>query len=332
MSDADRAAWLRDAGWGVCIHWLADLPSQAAPADISADEWNRRVDAFDVAGLAQQLASVGAGWLLFTVGQNSGFYASPNAAYDRLTGIRPSKCSRRDLVADLADALTARGIRLLAYATSGAPGNEPQAIERLDWRWGFAEPWPAFGGRETGERLAEFQIRWEAVLREWSERWGRKVSGWWIDGVYFADAMYRHAAPPNFASFAAALRAGNPETIVAFNPGAFVPVAAQSGEEDYTAGEIDLALPVGQWRDGSRITLDGRVEHAQCHVLTYLGEFWGRGQARFPDEMVAAYTRFVTGRGGAVTWDVPPEPRGGLPEAFLRQLAAIGRARDVKRF
>ena len=53
-----------------------------------------------------------------------------------------------------------------------------------------------------GGRLAEFQRKWEAVIREWSLRWGKSVSGWWIDGCYFADQMYRFDDEPNFASFA----------------------------------------------------------------------------------------------------------------------------------
>ena len=44
-------------------------------------------------------------------------------------------------------------------------------------------------------------------MREWSLRWGDKIGGWWIDGCYFADEMYRHPDAPNFASFTAALKA-----------------------------------------------------------------------------------------------------------------------------
>ncbi len=39
--------------------------------------------------------ATGAKYLLFTIGQNSGHYCTPNAAYDRIAGITPSKCSRR---------------------------------------------------------------------------------------------------------------------------------------------------------------------------------------------------------------------------------------------
>ena len=90
-----RADWLRDARWGVMTHFLAEWMAPAAHK--SVEDWNKLVDGFDVQGLAGQLQSAGAGYYLITIGQNSGFYISPNATYDRLTGIKPSKCSRRDL-------------------------------------------------------------------------------------------------------------------------------------------------------------------------------------------------------------------------------------------
>ena len=48
----------------------------------------------------------------------SGYYLTPNAAYDRLVGTTPSKCSRRDLVADLYEPLHRRGIKLMVYLPS----------------------------------------------------------------------------------------------------------------------------------------------------------------------------------------------------------------------
>lgn len=312
---ADRTAWFARRGWGVFCHYLAE-------PGLDAEAWNARVDRFDADALVRQLDVVGARYFFLTIGQNSGHYAAPNAAYDEFVGIRPSKCSRRDLIADVAAALAARGIPLLVYLPSGAPAADPAAVERLGWEWGFEGGWPhAWGTRRTGKRLAEFQLRWEAVVREWSLRWGNAVKGWWIDGCYFADEMYRHADPPNFESFAAALRAGNPDAIVAFNPGVVVPVVCHSESEDYTAGEIAQALPEcpGPWveRNGHR---------ARYHILSYLGESWGKGTPRFPPELAAGYTRHVTEKGGVITWDVPIGPAGSIPEAFLRQLEFIARA------
>lgn len=299
-SDTD---WFRDARWGVFTHYLGQ-------PTMSAVEWNRQVDAFDVRGLADQLESVGAGYYFMTIGQNSGHYCAPNTTYDKLTGIRPSKCSERDLIADLHDALRPKGIKLLVYLASGAPDKDPVAVKKLEWEFGAWEP-------RSSKRLGEFQVKWEAIIREWSVRWGGKIGGWWIDGCYFADDMYRHPEPPNFQSFAAAMKAGNPASIVAFNPEVLTPVVSTTEWEDYTAGEIANAFPTcpGRWIDG-----------AQFHVLSYLGEVWGGGVPRFPDSFVVGYTRHVNAHEGVVTWDVPITSGGQIPPSFLEQLAAVGKA------
>ncbi len=313
--------WFHDAKWGVFTHYLGAPPSSDGGAELTAEAWNAQVDAFDLDGLVGQLAAIGTPYSRMTIGQNSGHYCSPNATYDEIVGVEPSKCSRRDLMADLAAALEPHGIRLMAYLPSGAPGADPVARKRLKWRWGREGGWQV-GGEPGGGRLVESQRYWEAIVREWSLRWGRGVHGWWIDGCYFADEMYRCADEPNFASFAAALKAGNPDGLVAFNPGVKTPVLCHTEHEDYTAGEIAEALPTcpGRWveRGGRR---------AQYHILSYLGTTWCGGERpRFPDDLAVAYTRYINARGGVVTWDVPIATSGLIPEPFVAQLRAIGAA------
>ena len=315
----DITEWFAESRWGVFCHWLGALPSSGGGAELSAEEWNRQVDAFDAKGLAEQLSAIGAPYFFITIGQDSGHFLAPNATYDRYVAIRPSKCSRRDLVSDLYDCLHPRGIELLVYLPCGAPAADPVAVEHLGWEWGLEGGWPHWGGKRTGKRLAEFQKRWEDVIREWSTRWGTKVRGWWIDGCYFADERYRQSDEPNFRSFAAALKAGNPDALVAFNPGVLTPIICHTEHEDYTAGEIANALPEcpGAWveRNGHK---------ARYHVLSYLGEFWCKGKPRFPDELVVGYTKHVTSKGGVITWDVPILKAGLIPDRFIDQLEAIG--------
>src|SRR4051812_48039888 len=134
----DRAGWMRDARWGVMSHYLADWRARADKEPANVEHWNDLIDHFDVEGLADQLKSVGAGWYLISIGQNSGYFLSPNAAYDTIVGLAPSKLSRRDLVADLAGALGKRGIRLMVYLPSGAPAGDRVAREKLQWENGPA--------------------------------------------------------------------------------------------------------------------------------------------------------------------------------------------------
>ena len=251
------------ARWGVFTHYLFDT---VGPPNATVQQWNAIVDGFDVEGLARQLKACGAGYYCITLGQNSGFFCSPNAVYDKCVGISPSKCSRRDLIADLYPALERQGIKLMVYLPSNAPDRDPIAVKALQWTNG-------------PHRNREFQVMWEDVIREWSKRWGTKVKGWWFDGCYYADAMYRQPDPPGFATFAAAARAGNSQSIVAFNPGVTVPVIHITQHEDYTAGEIQDAIGIvcpGRWVGG-----------AQWHMLSYLGPWWFAGpKPRYSDQQV----------------------------------------------
>jgi len=313
-----RTDWFKNAQWGVFTHYMADTVLKGP--EISVENWNKAVDSFDVERMANTLAGAGAGYYVITLGQNSGYYCSPNAAYDKITGIAPGKCSKRDLVADLSNALQAKGIRLMVYLPSGAPDRDPEAMKALEWQPGKYPRWAyPNGGPEGGDpRLDSFQRKWESVIKEWSLRWGNKVSGWWFDGCYFPEAMYRHDDPPNFESFAAAARAGNPESIVAFNPGVTVPIISLTPFEDYTAGEIN---------EPEKVTCPGRwVNGAQFHMLSYLGQNWAAAPPRFEAAKAVEYTKAIAGQGGVVTWDVPIGAAGTIPEAFVAQLDAIGAA------
>jgi len=303
---AHRAAWLQESRWGVMVHFLPDWIEP--DREWTSEEWNSLVDGIDVPRLARQLESAGAGYFLISLGQNSGFYLAPNPTYDRLAGRQPSRCSTRDLVADLYDALHPLGIRLLVYLPSGAPNKDAEAVRALEWTNG---PHPN----------RQFAAKWEAVVRDWSLRWGTKISGWWFDGAYWPNQMYRSPDPPNFGSLAAAARSGNPDAIVTFNPGIVYRTISVTPHEDYIAGEIDHPE-----RASIRRVHDGRVDGAQLHMLTYLGETWGRGAPRFTDEEAVEWTRRVLDQRGAMTWDVPVGRDGTIAEPFMERLRAVGEA------
>src|SRR3954471_3405089 len=306
-----RASWMRDGKWGVMTHYLADWKAQTDHVPINVDEWNRLIDGFNVEALADQLQQAGASWYQISLGQNSGYYLAPNTTYERITG-EPGKCSRRDLVSDLYEALHKRGIRLAVYLPSGAPNKDEKAVTALHWRNG---PFPN----------REFQTQWEAVIRDWSQRWGTKVSAWWFDGCYFPNSMYRSNTAPNFESFAAAARSGNPDAALAFNPGVVYRILSMTPHEDFTAGEIDKPDLVSVRR-----STDGLMDGVQIQMLSFLGEKWGMGQPRFTADDVIRYSRKIWDTGGAVTWDVPVELDGKLPAAFVSQLTALGKSSGKK--
>ena len=90
---------------------------------------------FDVQSLAGQLHEIGAKYFVFTLGQNSGYFNAPNAAYDKRTGYTPGeRCSTRDLPLDLWRALRAKGIRLMLYLPCQTPNEDARAQKAFGLR------------------------------------------------------------------------------------------------------------------------------------------------------------------------------------------------------
>jgi hypothetical protein len=79
----------------------------------------------------------------------------------------------------------------------------------------------ASGGQGAGTgpfltwNAGEFDGKWEEVIHEWSARYGKDVAGWWFDGGY-RHVHFSGAIAPIYAD---AVKSGNPDAIVAFNPG-----------------------------------------------------------------------------------------------------------------
>src|SRR4030042_968141 len=110
--------WFKEAKFGVFIHYLGEGPT-----------WNERVESFDVERFAEQIRLTRAGYVILTLGQNSGYYCSPNETYEKYAGYKTGeRCSRRDLPMEIAEALAQRGIRLMLYLPSRSPQADQQPL------------------------------------------------------------------------------------------------------------------------------------------------------------------------------------------------------------
>jgi len=267
--------------YGVGFHYLQNWMS--ATKNGGPDEWNAAVRSFDVRRFARDVAATGARWVIFTVGQNSGYYCAPNSVLDHYSGYRPGeRNSTRDLPKAMADALAAKGIKLILYL----PSNAPKLDERIARGFGLTRK--ASDGNWFVDRA--FVAKWSRVIEEWSRRYGTKVAGWWFDGFYGSRDGF---VGGDARTYAEAARAGNPDAVVAFNPGAnrlrqVAPV------QDYTAGEAgDLRL-----RCAARL-----VRSAQCAIFVPVGS-WGGGTIRYTGDEIVDYTNRQLGVGGAMTWNL----------------------------
>ena len=270
-------------------------------------EWNRLVDSYDVRKIASLMHEFHAGFVYLTVGQNTGYYASPNETYDRLTGLSGEKslCSRRDLVAELSDALTEYGIPLIVYVTTNAPMWNPEIAEKLHFLRGIP-------GQHDFIRL------WSDIHREWSMRWGKKAAGWWIDGAHETRKVYlpKIDGVSGEKLFADALRSGNPDAAVAYNDPSNI-----YAEEDFTAKESNFPDWMCFEFDRGPLNEQGK----QYHRLGFIGKTWDLKPVSIDVRTMVNATRTVTDNHGAMGWDVPINPDGSIsPDIcdFLRHFAA----------
>ncbi len=293
-----RTDWFHEAGYGVFVHYLSGL--QNSPDQLHSlgreTAWNECVAEFDTDAFAATMHEVGAGYVIFTVMQRNRTMIAPNATFDRISGYKPGEaCATRDLVEDLYQSLARHKIPLMLYFTGDGPIDDPQAREAFGW---------------TDPINDDFVERWSSVAREYGERYGKKVAGWWVDGCY----PWLAYNDQRLAVFADALRAGNPDRIVAFNRGVDPKVMPYTTHEDYTCGEQNrfFDMPAERFLDGE-----------QWHILSYLGDRWSGPGSGYSKRDLADYVFEVHRRGGVVSIDVLLFRDGSLDRSQTELLKAV---------
>lgn len=292
--------WFRDAGWGVFVHYLWDVQDVGGRENTQGKPpttWDALVREFDTEKFAEQVKQTGAPYVFFTMMQRTRYLIAPNATYDRLTGYQPGEaCATRDLVADLYRSLDQRGIKLMLYWTGDGPRQDEQAARGL--------------GGWTGKVTDQYVQNWADVVAEYSRRYGGKVKGWWVDGCY-AHIGYNET---RWRILAAGIKAGNPRAIIAMNNPAMSHANSSTDCDDFTTGEVNAFadIPEERWRDGK-----------QFHVLSYLGNDWGKPGCRYDLPFLADYVSQVTGAGGVVTIDIALFRDGSLDTNQVKLLSRL---------
>ena len=297
--DPARTENFRSKRYGVFFHYLNGVQNSAESLNSDGKEtsWDECVDEFDVERFADAAAETGAGYVFFTMMQQSQHLCAPNDTFDKLTGYAPGEaCSKRDLIAEIADVLAARGIDLYLYWTGDGPSRDPKAAAAL---------------KAAFPVTAEYMHNWANVAAEYGRRYGDKVKGWWIDGSY---SWIGHN-DETLGILAEGLRAGNPDRILAFNPGVDPRVMAYSIHDDFTAGEQEKFVSVPE---------NGRfLGGAQWHILTFLGNWWGAPGVKLTKKELAQYVWTVNRLGGVVTIDMMLYRDGSLERSQLEVMKPL---------
>jgi hypothetical protein len=321
------AAWLPRGTYGIMVHYLLS-PNGNTPAERTT-KLNQIIDTFDLDFFLNQFTKSRADWLIFTLGQNTGYYNSPNPFLDQLL---PGRTPRRDLVLEIARRITAKGKRFIAYLPAEVGGQASDIKTAFAW---------------NPPDQTEFLNRYLHFVADYSRTLGRQCSGWWFDGCY----DHIHNGRWDWQTWIAAARTGNPDSIVAFNDGAFCvgrekPVTPL---QHYHAGEVHL-LEEGKIRfdflgENQEVTADGKlrtkgtdpkfymptsqfVQGVQWHALVPLDLSFN---SRIPDEYCcypdAGLQKFLQtckAVGGAVTFNVPIDDQGHIPPPSAEKLQKLG--------
>ena len=321
-SARDRTPWMQGR-WGLMVHWL--YPQTASRQSVPPPGFDAAVDAFDLDGFLADFAVTGGDWMMFTIGQNTGYYAGPNAVLERLVG--PGHASRRDLVGEMAEGLKRLGKRFIPYLPSEVAA-QADAV-RNGFAWDPADQ-------------SQFQRRYTDFIRDYSLRLGTGLDAWWFDGCYDWDLFNNRTY--DWPLWVGASRAGNPDAAVAFNDGSFYlrkqePVTPY---QDYLSGEIG-------WLENGRIRLGRETEregpgtqvlptgrfvpgtHCQWHGQLPIDCFWLYGgdgpmdPPRYSDAELNSFVKSCLAVGGAVTLNVGIYREGRLAEKTVAQLARLSR-------
>ncbi len=320
-------SWMLKAKYGIFVHYqyrillghsIATKPQFPQPSQMTAEGWNRFVDGFDVKGFAEQMAEAKVGWVIFCIDDH--YFAwpcAPNKAFSDFTGYAPGeKCSRRDLVMELAGALNAKGVKLICYF-AGLNGymKEPKVSA------GLMDHHADRGGmNDKKPPAAECRRRRLAVLREYADRYRDKVAGWWFDGVELDS--YR-AEPDDWWTIHTIVHAANPNAVIAFSYGGNEQACICKGIDDFTGGDTWSKQDLKRLTPAHLPAQQGLVWHGKI----YCGNVYhGQGDAcQFSDQELIDWVTTCNRQGGVCTLDWPLDPRTGLLKEFgiaqLKRLA-----------
>jgi hypothetical protein len=328
LAGSGDTSWMLKAKYGIFLHYqhrillgysygtdaLGTKPKLPPLAEMTAAGWNRFVDGFDVQGFADQMAEAHVGWVLFCIDDHYfGWPCAPNKTFDAYTGYAPGeRCSRRDLVGELADALAVRGVKLICYY-AGLNGcmQDPKSWAGL-----------MDDGKDTTPPSAECRQRRIAVLKEYADRYQGKVAGWFLDAV--RPNSYQEQ-PHDWWAIKSVVHAANPKSVIAFSYGRNRQACLCKGVDDFTSGDSyqkqDLTLLTPQRMPAQ--------EGIFWHGKIYCGNVYhGQGDAnQFSDQELIDWINTCNRQGGVCTLDWPFDPATGLIKPFgMAQMKRIGRA------
>lgn len=263
----------------------------------------------NVKHLVEQVKTIpGMSYVLFNLsnGADGSKYTAPHSV---LSKINPGSCSERDLFDELATAFQAAGYKVLVYMATEGPaklkhgpthGMGPGSVE--NWKAWVQQQ---YGSDDVGTLKKAYA---EVIVREFAQRYGTKIDGWWFDHASFGNIELIHRE----------ITQANPKAIVAFNSGKLgVTENSNPDYEDFTLGHPTplRRVPASSKNNLRMVTSIEATENGFCmkdgkaslgHMFMPMKNKWNSGKdIVWPEEQAVEWMQRVLKAGGAWTWNVP---------------------------
>jgi len=232
--------WLKEAQYGLMFQW----GQWGFPKTGPAKAWPQQIIDFDVDSFVERMADMSAGYVVWSVSWWSYYVPAPIQAVDEIVS---GHTSPRDLIGELADALNARGIKLMLYYHAGG--------ESKDW---WSKNWV------SPDDKTRLFANWKKVISEIGNRYGSRLAGWFFDDD---NITY----PANYEELGAAARAGNPDRLISYNSW----IGPKGTEfQDLAFGEGCTGdTPVSVDEEG--VIVSGNCQGLQAHGMFIMEQDWG---------------------------------------------------------
>lgn len=183
-----KPAWLTGAKYALFFHWNA----RSKPERGTAKTYQEAVRDFDVSKFAAMVKETGADFIVLTTSWSLQTFPAPLKSLDE---IMPGNTTSRDLIADMADALSRWRIKLVVYCNF--------RINRMGWK---------YEDRLVEGKTESYFNKMLSIYSEISTRYANKIGGLWIDDGM---GLYPHGAP--FEKFAKAIKSNDKDMVVGYN-------------------------------------------------------------------------------------------------------------------
>lgn len=273
-----KAAWM-EGQWG----FRFNMPGMKQPASL---------EQFDVRAMIDQVKVLDTtGWVQINItqGAHGSYYTAPHAELDKLY---PGLTPKRDLFGEMLDALLKEDFKVMVYFATEGPvmGKAPEKAPE-----GLIKKWKAYA---KSLNMTPNQAVAEVIVKEFSKRYGKKISGWWFD----------HAKYGDIPALKKAALYGNPNAVLSFNMGGSAKLTTNK-ESDFTAGHptpMKKASPSSDINETAvkLIEKNNYVKGSLGHFFPPMQTLWNSGDPAFKTEKFLDWSLRIIKAKGSITWAV----------------------------